>query len=261
MSKPRIVLFDIETAPNEILAWNLWETDALHTTRPWYVLSFAMKVLGERRVQTFTLADYPNYKKDLANDGALLKDLWKMFDAADIVIAHNGDKFDIKKARARFAIHKMGPPSPVKSIDTLKIARSCFSFGSNKLGDLAQFLKVGRKLPHTGIDMWLGCMAGDTKSWHTMRRYNAHDVELLELVYLELRGWTTNHPKLNHYTRDDEACPTCLSHDTIRRGELLVKGGLKPRIKCKSCGQWFVGAFAKYPKIIPIQRQPLIRAA
>lgn len=241
MSEPRIVLFDIETAPNLGYTWGKWEQNVIEFTRSWYLLSFAVKTLGDKRVKTYALPDYPGFKRDKENDKALTKELWKMMNEADIVVAHNGDNFDIKKANARFICHGLEPPAPYKTIDTLKVARRHFKFDSNKLDELGAYLKLGRKLPHTGFHLWKGCMTGDDKSWRLMRRYNARDVELLEKVYLKLRPWMTNHPNLNLYT-DGSGCPSCKSNNIQRRGVSVKQNGKRFRFQCQSCASWFYGA-------------------
>jgi hypothetical protein len=43
-------------------------------------------------------------------------------DEADIICAHNGDAFDIKKINSRLITNGFKPPSPFKTIDTLKAA-------------------------------------------------------------------------------------------------------------------------------------------
>ena len=42
----------------------------------------------------------------------------ELIDKADIVIAHNGDKFDLRKLNTRFLFHELGTPSSYQSIDT-----------------------------------------------------------------------------------------------------------------------------------------------
>jgi hypothetical protein len=244
---PKIALFDIETAPNLSYVWGHYEQNVLDVRVPWYILCFAYKWLGESRVTTHALPDYRHYNRDKENDAGLCKDLWSVFDQADIVIGHNGDRFDIRKANARFIAHGLAPPSPFKSIDTLKIARRHFKFDSNKLNDLGKYLSVGRKLPHTGFHLWHGCMTGEAKSWRLMRRYNARDVELLEKVYVQLRPWASGHPNLNAYTEKKD-CPACQSSDVIRRGYEVSKTRKYQRWHCKDCGHWFRGATVKQEK-------------
>ena len=192
----------------------------------------------------FALPDYPGYKKDKENDGALVKHLHEFLDQADVVIAHNGDNFDIKKCNARFIFHGLTPPSPYQTVDTLKIARRHFEFDSNRLDALAKYFGIGGKLPHTGKHLWLGCMSGDLKAWKMMRQYNVHDVDLLEEVYEKLRPWSTNHPNFNLYTRET-ACPVCQGKKFQKRGHLMTRTGQKPRLQCTTCGKWSLGLLEK----------------
>jgi hypothetical protein len=210
------------------------ESDVVAVIRPTTMLSFSWKWLGDKKPQTYCLPDFPGYKKGKLDDAPLVTKLWGMMNEADIIVAHNGDKFDQKKSQARFIINGLQPPSPCKTIDTLKIARASFGFDSNKLNDLAKYLGIGGKIPHTGMHLWLGCMNGDPASWKVMRKYNAHDVDLLEQVYLRLRPWAKNHPNLNHFTHS-VACPTCQSLNTQRRGEDKTLKRSYQRFQCQDC--------------------------
>ena len=95
---PRILLFDIETAPLLAWVWGVWEQNAIDIESPWYFLSFSAKWLGEKTARTFSLDQYSRYKKKRENDAHLVRELWKLFDEADIIIAHNGDAFDIPRS-------------------------------------------------------------------------------------------------------------------------------------------------------------------
>lgn len=238
---PKILLMDIETAPSLGYFFDLWkEGNILDTAKDWYVLSFAAKWLGEKKTKVWALPDYPGYKKNQECDKALLGDLWQLLNEADIVVAHNGDRFDIRKVNARFIVHGLRPPSPYRSIDTLKIARKYFKFDSNRLDDLGRYFGIGRKLPHIGKALWLGCMAGDKKAWDTMKRYNARDVELLEPVWQRLRAWAPNHRTL--YTRRLDDCPACESTKVQARGFVHFKASKKQRFQCQDCGHWYSGS-------------------
>ncbi len=128
--KPSIILLDIETAPSLGYVWGIWEQNVISVKEEWFILSFATKVLGVGKPVIYALPDYKHYKRNHYDDEALVKELWKILDEADVVIAHNGDRFDIKKSNARFIYHGLKPPSPYKTIDTLKIARKHFNFNS-----------------------------------------------------------------------------------------------------------------------------------
>jgi hypothetical protein len=254
MSSPRVAFFDVENTPSIGYFWgNLWETSIIEVTEPWYMLSFSYKWLGENKIHCRALPDYPLYKKDTKNDKSLIEDLHDLFDEADVLIAHNGDRFDIRKSNARFLMHGLRPPSPSKSIDTLKAARRFFHFQSNKLDDLARYLKVGRKLPHTGFDLWKRCMGEkyDKAAWDMMRKYNKHDVHpLLEGVYNKLKPYMTNHPDLTIYD-DRPGCPTCQSTRVHRRGFEVSRKRKYRKYHCGNCGKWFQGALIKPGEKVP----------
>lgn len=240
--KPARVLFlDIETAPGLGWVWGKWEQNVIDFKKEWFMLSFSMKWQEERRATTYALPDFRGYASDKENDAKLVKKLWGVLDEADVVIAHNGDKFDVRKSNARFIAHDLKPPSPYKTIDTLKIARKHFAFTSNKLDDLGKYLGVGRKIPTTHKwQMWLKCMTGDTVSWDKMKKYNTQDVSLLERVYLKLRPWATRHPDLGDYSKK-LACPSCQSKNLQHRGVNATKTGSRARFQCTDCGSWSSG--------------------
>ena len=118
-NQPKILLLDIENSPNLAYVWGKYQQDVVQFEREWFILSYAYKWLNDTKVQAKALPDYKKvFKKDSTNDEELLKDLWKILNEADIIIAHNGDEFDIKKINARFVFHGLTPPAPYKTIDT-----------------------------------------------------------------------------------------------------------------------------------------------
>src|SRR5882757_2534719 len=238
---PKILFFDIENTPIRGWVWKTWEDNLIRTDHDWYMLSFAAKWAHEDDYKVFGLPDFPRWKKDRECDHDLVKLLHKYLDEADIIVAHNGDAFDIKKSNARFIQHGMNPPSTYKTIDTLKMARTNFKFSSNRLNDLGQYLKVGKKLPHTGADLWFDCMKGDKpESWVMMKDYNIQDVKLLEEVYYKLRPWAKSHPNMNLWNpKDDVACPKCQSIHVQKRGIEIKVSSRRQRFQCQDCGGWF----------------------
>lgn len=232
----KIVFLDLETAPSLGWTWGpKWETSIIDFKKDWYLLSFSYKWADEKKTYVKCLADYPEFKKNMENDKVLVKDLWNIFDSADIVVAHNASSFDVKKANTRFITHGLHPPSPYKVVDTLRIARKVFKFDSNKLDDLGRYLGLGRKLPNMGFHLWKNCMLGDTKAWKQMGAYNKQDVVLLEKVYYLLRSWST-HPNVNKGDRD--ACPKCGSKDVQKRGFSHTLYTTKQRYQCQGCYGW-----------------------
>ena len=247
MTDATIMYLDIETAPSLGWVWGKWETNVIDFKSDWYVLSYAYKFAGQDKVTSVGLDDFAAYKRDKEDDKQLIKSLWKLIDKADIIIAHNGDGFDLPKINTRFLTHGLKPPTPYKTVDTLKIARKVFKFDSNKLDDLGRYLGVGRKLPHTGFHLWKGCMSGDPAAWKLMKEYNGHDVELLEDVYEIMRPWHTGHPNVNKFSAN-LACPKCGNTNVQRRGFSYTLLSRKQRFQCtgaNSCGAWYEGSAKK----------------
>jgi hypothetical protein len=239
MPEPRICYYDIETAPSLGYYFDLYkEGNIVSTVQSWFMLSFAYKFKGEKKIHYHCLADYPGYDKNKTNDKALVTDLHRLvFSSADCLVGHNIDKFDGRKSRARFLAHGLPPPPPVKTIDTLKIARRVFKLDSNRLADIGEYLGLGGKHVTTGWKLWESCIAGDRRAWAQMGRYNKRDVDLLERVHEVLSRWHPNPPIL----RTGPGCPSCGSTNTQRRGWNIAKKSRTARLQCCRCGQWFTG--------------------
>ncbi|MEK7111947.1 MAG: ribonuclease H-like domain-containing protein [Patescibacteria group bacterium] len=238
---PKILLFDIETSPLLAYVWGMYEQNVIKVVRPWYFLCFAYKWLGEGSTKVIALPDFKLYSKAKYDDYEVVKKLRELLDQADIVIAHNGDKFDIKKFNTRCLEQGIDLPSPFRTIDTLKVARSRFSFTSNKLDSLGEALDVGRKVKTGGFELWDGCINGDERSWRLMKKYNKQDVDLLEKVYLKLRPTMLNHPNVSVYNDDiNLACPNCGLSDYQKRGYRQTNSYWYNRYQC-TCGAWFNG--------------------
>ena len=231
----KILLLDIETSPNIGYTWGKWEVDVIEFIQNWHLLSFSYKWLGGK-TEVRALPDYPCYKAG-SDDKNLIKDLWKLLDEAEIVVAQNGDKFDIRKINTRFLHFKMSPPSPYRTVDTLKIARKHFAFNSNKLNDISQDLGEGEKFKHEGFGLWKGCMAGDKRSWDLMKKYNKQDVELLEKAYRRFLPFAANHPNMAVYS-GEMSCSKCGSSRLQARGEIVNRTSQYQRWQCMSCGGW-----------------------
>lgn len=238
---PKILAIDIETSPLTSYTWGIYEQDVIKRIKTFTILSVAYQWLGEK---TKVIA-CDNHSEEL-----LLFKLRALLDEADVVMAHNGDSFDIKKINARFIIHKMNPPSPYKTIDTKKEAKRIAAFDSNSLNNLGIDMGEGEKIKHRGFDMWEGCMAGNKRDWADMKRYNKKDVDLLVKIYLRLRPWMKNHPDIRNEVSQN--CPKCDSSKVIKQGIRRSQTRLYVRMQCKDCGGWFkgdcVGSKSKKPR-------------
>jgi predicted RNA-binding Zn-ribbon protein involved in translation (DUF1610 family) len=109
------------------------------------------------------------------------------------------------------------------------------AFDRNNLNELCRVLHIGRKVKTGGADLWFDCLAGDQRAWKRMKKYNAHDVTLLEGLYLRLRPWMKTHPRVSGAP---EACPKCGSARIQSRGEMRSATRTYQRYQCVGCGGW-----------------------
>jgi len=246
LPEPKILLVDVETSYNIGFCWNKYEQniieyDALAPNGgEWYLLSWSVRWLNDTPV-TKCLADYDGYDPKTGDDKELVLELHRWLQDADIVVWQNGDKFDYRKINTRFLEHRIPPPRPYRTVDTLKIARKHFGFNSNKLDDIGRRLGVGRKLEHQGFPLWRLCVAGDMDAWEIMKRYNENDVALLQDVYLELLPWIFNHPPVSTLKGLIDACRNCGATDIKQEGFILTATGRRPQYQCAYCDTWMTG--------------------
>ena len=250
----KVLFYDIETAPNLAYVWGQYDQNVVEQYREWYMMCFGYKWEGQKTTKVVALPDFDLYATEPENDRKVAQALWDLFEEADIVIAHNGDRFDMRKANARFIAHHMGPPAPVHQVDTLKVARKHFMFNSNKLGDLGQHLGLGNKEATGGFGLWKGCMMGDNKAWQTMKKYAKQDVDLLAMVNRRLRPWMTNHPNRALFDNKPDSCPACGHVELVRRGFRSTKVAQYVQFQCKACGAYCRGRVrsdATSPNVLP----------
>lgn len=237
---PRILIFDIETAPMIVYAWGLWDQNiALNQIKDdWHVLSWAAKWLDDGPTKVM-YQDQRN-AKNIQDDKKLLEGIHKLLDEADVVITQNGISFDSKKLNARFIMNGMQPPSSYKHIDTLRIARKHFAFTSNKLEYMTDKLCTKyKKLQHgkfPGFSMWKACLAGNKAAWKEMEKYNKYDVLSLEELYHKLSAWEKT---INFDAYTDDLTHTCsCGHKQFRnKGYAYTSAGKFHRYQCLKCGK------------------------
>lgn len=232
----RILVFDIETAPLKTWVWGKWKQFISddQIIDDWFVLCWSAKWLFEDKYMTAVIR--PDEVKN-QDDRRIVKLLWDKMNEADVVIAHNGAKFDIKKINTRFLFHSMNPPLPYQVIDTLLHLRNQFANTSNRLDAINAKLNLNRKLDHEGFDLWVKCCDGDKDALRRMGEYCQQDIKALEDLYLRIRPWIQPHPNIGLFIADNVTrCPSCGSKDLTWDGDYTTTVNVFSAFRCKSCG-------------------------
>lgn len=227
------LFFDVETSYlTAVGIWRCWN----QTIRPNQlrgeikIICVSYKWQFEDKVHTLKW----NSKQD---DYSLVKKFIKVLGEADEIVAHNGDRFDMKELRTRAIKHDLLMYPNYRTNDTLKKARKYFNFKSNKLDYIGEFLNIGRKLDHEGIDLWTKTMSGDSDALQRMVDYCEQDVILLEDAFVKFAPYVdhnTNFAVLKGGYKWQ--CPECASKNVeLHHTDTTPKGWVHRWMKCKSC--------------------------
>jgi RNase_H superfamily len=246
MPQSKILILDVETFPNTAYVWRFYKENvgAKQVLEYSTLASFAYKWLGDDAI----------YYEDThhQSEKSMVKKLLKVLDEADLVVAHNGAKFDLPTIQGRAMVLGLTPPSPYKIVDTLLAARYEFNFPANNLEHLAILLQVDKKGGHEkfpGFLLWQECMKNNPEAWEEMKIYNKLDVEVLEQVYLKMRPFMKRHPNVAVFNENEKvACPKCGSFHIHSRGYVYTNVGKYRKFQCQGCGGWSRTRYTEFPK-------------
>lgn len=236
--EPVIKLVDIETSPSVNCTFGRWKQnigqDAV-ISEGGRILTAVVKTLGQDTTRKYWIKN-PKERWN-GDDFDVVLSLWEEWETADVIVGQNIKRFDQAVLKARIAYHQLPALHPVKLVDTLQIAKQ-MRFNANSLDSLGSYLGVGRKVKHTGIDLWVRVMKGEKKALEEMLEYNEQDVLLLEQVYLRLRAYDTSSPNLGLFFDDEiSRCGSCGSTNIEKTGN-TVKTAVSSfeTYSCLDCG-------------------------
>lgn len=249
---PRVLVADIETFPILAYVWGLrlQNISLEQIAEDWSLMSFAAKWLGHPEVFYLDNRDMENVRDDSQQCAAL----WDILAVTDMVIAHNGQRFDLPKIKARMVFNKLPPIAPVSVIDTLNLNRTSFGFTSQKLQYTTQHFASAQKDDHNdfpGWKLWLAVLARIPAAFRSCEKYNIRDITSNEEMYLSLRGWYSGAPNMGPYlTAEDgeHTCPGCGSTNVSTSGTRKTQVGIYQRYVCGDCGQWSRGRYLIVPR-------------
>lgn len=231
------LFFDIETSYYLVPTFQFWKVNINpdNIIREKKIICICYKWQYEDTVHTLVW----DKKHD---DTKLVKDFIQVIKNADEIVAHNGDKFDMKELRTR-AILTDNLMFPVyRTLDTLKKSRQYFRFASNKLDYIGKALGIGRKLDHEGMKMWIDiCEHKDEKQQAKMLEYCQQDVILLEDVYTAISPYiyhNTNFAVLKG--KPKFYCPECASKNVqLSHTDATAMGVIRRHMKCNDCKKFY----------------------
>lgn len=236
-SKPKVLIFDVETAPMQAYVWGRWKQNISldATISEWFMICWSAKWLYSNEIISDVLTSEEAINED---DSRIVKHLWELIDEADVICAYNGRHADVKWMNSRFIIHNLKPPKPYFLIDPCYTAKQSFGFSSNKLDALAGYFGIPHKM-ETNFKLWKDCLAGDSVALNYMSTYCSQDIKILEEVYLKLRPWIKGHPNMgNLESTDEHTCSFCSSKniEPIKNKYYYTSIGKYQLYRCADCG-------------------------
>jgi len=240
------LFWDIETSPNLAYIW-----------RPGYKISVTHDNIIKERAIICICYKWEKENKvhtlvwDEGCDIKLCKDFMAVMEQADEMVAHNGDRFDMKWFRARCLKHDIGVPKDVTTVDTLKLSRAKFELNSHRLDYIAKFL-LGYGKIDTSFGLWKGVLDGCEKSMAHMVRYCKRDVKILQEVYEYIVKYTKVKTHVGVLEgQDGWTCPSCGSSHVIRDGKRIGATGVsRQRMQCQDCGHKYLISQANTAKYV-----------
>lgn len=244
--KFRRLFIDLETSPNLVFSWrigrdiNLGDENIVHERA---IICACFKWEDESKVHFLTW--------NKGDDKKLVKEFAKVLVEASEIVAHNGDKFDIRWMRARCLKHGISLPPDLVTVDTLKLCRKYFLLNNNKLDYVAKFLGVGSKTETGGFGLWKDIVLNNSKAaLSKMVLYCKNDIIILEKVFNKINPFVLSKTHRGvHAGKSNHSCPECSGVHSISNGQRITATGLiRQRLQCVDCGKYWSISVSKNDK-------------
>lgn len=244
----RVVTLDIERIPGRVRTWHrgftiegdVWDLNAL-------------KDITRRRIHADDMIEWPRTicaawkwydssdvefaaEWEVGGYDGFMRQVWEVFNDADLIIGHNADRFDARHLMGGWAEMGLPAPSPYKVIDTLKIARGTFAYESNTLDALNKRLGIDAKTDKYDVKVARAAVNGDKNAQEALSAYNRGDIIASEALFDRLRPFAKGIPHLGMWTDDELACPSCGSTMTATGKTVHANVQKYEHLRCDNCG-------------------------
>ena len=246
MREPKIVFWDLETLhdPEKVM-----KSSTLFSIGNWpgrtlspdlgSIISFGYKIYGQDKAGCINAWDFDNWNEDVNDDSAVCMLAYEILKDADVIVTHNGKKYDMPYLNNRLMKHGFPPLHKIKHVDTKVVAKRIKPYSAS-LGHLADELKLTElKMSTGGASLWDQVRQRNKAAQKKMSDYCKQDVETLEALYLYFRPLLLASETANYhhyYPEDVHTCPKCGSENLGKNGRRRVKKGFQQRYSCNNCG-------------------------
>lgn len=126
----------------------------------------------------------PKWRKGVrGDDRELCKQVNKLVREHDIIVAHNGARFDIPMLRTRSLRWRLRPLREVTLVDPCQVAWRKFRLRSNSLGAVADFVGIKDRKTPLDLSVWADVMLnGSPKGMANIVKHCEADIRVLRGV-------------------------------------------------------------------------------
>jgi len=205
---------------------------------PQKIISFHWSWEGENEVHNI------DWGLEKQCDKRVLKQIAKQFKAANEVVAHNGNRFDMKKVYNRALFHNIHLPVKPAQIDTMLELKKIAYMDSYSLKEACKYFKLPLKLDAGGISTWDDIQFKKCKkALDHLLYYGDGDITSLKALYKKLEPYIK--PKFNHSVNkglEKYNCPNCGNiHIYHNKQVTTASGTIHHWMRCsdRACNKYF----------------------
>lgn len=234
ITKPRILLFDVETKPVKCWIYRTGKQVIRHNSivdgEKFDIICLAYKWVGEKKV---TCLDWGREQ----NSAKMIEAFAKEVEKADVVLGQNSDSFDIKQVNTQRLLHNQLPIAWPVTEDLRKQVKKHFYVTSSSLEYMAKLL-TGEGKDRMVFGDWVDIIERkDPKALEKMKKYCVRDVLKTEEVWKRIQPYVdprAHRGVINGSGRN--SCKSCGSMKIVNNGFKFNLTGKIRRIRCNACG-------------------------
>lgn len=230
--KNKLLYFDIETSLMEVYTFHIGRKVSIshdQVIKDTRVICISFMAEGWKKPKSLRWKD--------GDDTNMLIAFGKIAKKYPVLVAQNGDRFDVKVLNGIMWQRGLPPFKNICSLDTLKFSRQNMKLTSHKLDYKLKVLgDKGKKA--VSLKDWINTQTGDQKALQKMVTYCNKDVTGLRKIFWSLLPYVNKLPiSLSVLINEDrEGCPLCGSKQIYNNGIRPSSTGSKQRKICKDCG-------------------------
>lgn len=207
-----------------------------------FIPCFQWQFEGEKKPSVYTMVDNLRfYKSDPTNDIKVVKKISEVIDQCDVLVIHNGKRFDWPEYVRKLKFHRLPAVRKPYIFDTLTESKKENNF-SNSLKNIADYYGLTPKGENESDPAKLiyGPLKDRIENIKNLAEYGLKDIAPMREYFLLSKGYAERVP---HIKSGKVCCCYCGGQNYQNRGDQYLTGlnAYKNWYFCKDCQRKFPG--------------------